>query len=95
MVQIIEFCKVGSDDNSTYRFAGRKAWFKNFGEWYEHSAATVGISVNQKVVVIGWENGFVKGAKPWVEQEIWEHIKKFTGITDDIHYDADDEKESE
>ena len=82
MVQLIEFHKVGSDDNPTYRFAGRRAWFKDFGEWYGRSVATVGISNDSQIVVIGWEDGYITGAQPWDEQEVWDHIHKITGYKD-------------
>jgi len=72
MTRIINFTKTGSDDNPTYRFAGKDAWVKSFGfgKWYGRSVATVALSSDEKIAVIGWEAGYTRGAMPSVEKEI-------------------------
>ena len=62
--------------NSTFRFAGTDAYYKNFGfgKWYGHSIATVAVSRDRNVAVIAWQSGYVKGSNETVESEINEFV---------------------
>jgi predicted N-acetyltransferase YhbS len=69
-----------SDDalNSTFRFAGKDAYYRHFGfgKWYGSSIATVAVSRDGNVVVVAWQAGYIKGSDTVVEGEIDEFVSK-------------------
>ena len=81
-MQTINTHKASDDDidlNNAFHFAGRGAWFKGFGtgKWYGHNVCTAAISNDRKTVVIAWQDGYVRGAQPWVEKEVEKWIAEW------------------
>lgn len=78
-MRIINATMTGSNNSTpTFNLAGRDAYYRAFGvgEWYGKDIAVVAASKDHDTYVIGWAAGYIRGARPDIEEQIGRFIEE-------------------
>lgn len=78
-MRIINTTMTGSNNSTpTFNLAGRDAYYRAFGvgEWYGKDIAVVAASKDHDTYVIGWAAGYIRGARPDIEEQIGRSIEE-------------------
>lgn len=80
-MRIINATTTGSNNSTpTFNLAGRDAYYQAFGvgEWYGKDIAAIAASKDHDTYVIGWAAGYIRGARPDIEEQITRFIEEDT-----------------